>query len=155
MMLIILDTETTDKERDSRLVQLAYKVRDTKEMVNAYFKPPVEIAIGAMAVHHVTNEMVADKLAFDASLEKKRLIELLETGIVVAHNAQFDVNILKNEGVEVGQFIDTLRVARHLIESDQHSLQYLRYLLKLNIEAEAHDALGDVNVLEALFEYLF
>jgi len=48
-----------------------------------------------------------------------------------------------------------LRVARHTIESPEHKLQYLRYLLKLNVEGLAHDAWGDILVLEALFEYLF
>ena len=33
-------------------------------------------------------------------------------------------------------------------------MQYLRYLLGLEIEASAHDALGDVLVLEGVFEYL-
>jgi DNA polymerase III epsilon subunit-like protein len=156
-MLIFLDTETTDKEKDSRLVQLAYKIRKTGETVNVYFKPPVEISIGAMAVHHVTNEMVEDKPAFDGSQDKNKLIELLEEGILIAHNALFDINILNNEGVSVPQFIDTYKLSQHLIESDRYALQYLRYLLKLKIEGEdiAHNAMGDVNVLEQLFEYLF
>jgi DNA polymerase III epsilon subunit-like protein len=33
-------------------------------------------------------------------------------------------------------------------------LQYLRYLLEIEIDAQAHDALGDVLVLEKLFLYL-
>ena len=56
--------------------------------------------------------------------------------------------------METFKFIDTLRVARHLIDSEQYSIQYLRYFLNLNTEGDAHDALGDVLVLESLFEYL-
>lgn len=37
----------------------------------------------------------------------------------------------------------------------RYSLQYLRYFLEINIEANAHDALGDILVLEKLFERLF
>lgn len=153
-MFIILDTETTDKTETSRLVQLAYKIRATNELVNEYFKPPTPISIGAMAVNHITNEMVADNPCFNGSEQQIKLKELLKNNIMVAHNAPFDVCILKNEGVEVEKYIDTLRVARHLIESDQFNLQYLRYGLKLNITGEAHNAMGDVIVLESLFEYL-
>ena len=155
-MIILLDTETTDKERDSRLVQLAYKIRGGDGEVNEYFKPPAEIEIGAMAVHHITNEMVEDKPAFDGSEDKEKITKLLsDGGIMVAHNAAFDINILKNEGVETQQFIDTFRLSQHLIDSERYALQYLRYFLKLNItDGKAHDAMGDVNVLEALFEHL-
>ena len=155
-MIILLDTETTDKERDSRLVQLAYKIRGEGSEVNEYFKPPVEIEIGAMAVHHITNEAVENKPEFDGSEDKKKIADLLaDDGILVAHNAAFDINILKNEGVETHQSIDTFRLSQHLIDSERYALQYLRYFLKLNItDGKAHDAMGDVNVLEALFEYL-
>ncbi|PIR68910.1 hypothetical protein COU48_01470, partial [Candidatus Nomurabacteria bacterium CG10_big_fil_rev_8_21_14_0_10_03_31_7] len=37
----------------------------------------------------------------------------------------------------------------------QHKLQFLRYFLDIDIDATAHDALGDVLVLEKLFERLF
>jgi len=154
MAIIILDTETTDRDEGKHLIQLAYKNLETGEFVNEYFKPPVLISFGAMAVHHVTNEMVADKKPFAESEHKASVAELLKENILVAHNAPFDIQVLKNEGLEIGQSLDTLRLARHLFESEQYSLQYLRYSLGLNIQAEAHDALGDVLVLEALFHYL-
>ncbi len=154
MAIIILDTETTDRDESKRLIQLAYKNLETGEFVNEYFKPPVPITFGAMAVHHVTNEMVADKKPFAESEYKAIVAELLKENILVAHNAPFDIQVLKNEGLKIGQSLDTLRIARHLFESEQYSLQYLRYSLGLNVDASAHDALGDVLVLEALFEYL-
>ena len=154
MAIIILDTETTDRDEGKRLIQLAYKNLETGEFVNEYFKPPVPISFGAMAVHHVTNEMVADKKPFAESEHKAIVADLLKTNILVAHNAPFDIQVLKNEGLEIGQSLDTLRLARHLLDSEQYSLQYLRYSLGLAVDASAHDALGDVLVLEALFEYL-
>jgi DNA polymerase III epsilon subunit-like protein len=48
-------------------------------------------------------------------------------------------------------------VARELDKEgkiERYNLQYLRYLLDLDVEATAHDALGDVLVLEKLFERL-
>jgi len=154
MQIIILDTETTDRDANNRLVQLAYKNLSTGEMVNEFFKPVVPITFGAMAVHHITNEMVQDKPLFAESKHKIILPELLKENILVAHNAPFDIQVLKNEGIEIGKNIDTLRIARHLLESEQYSLQFLRYSLGLNVSGSAHDALGDVLVLESLFEYL-
>lgn len=154
MSIILLDTETTDINDSRRLIQLAYKNLKTGEFVNEYFKPPVPISFGAMAVHHVTNEMVADKTPFADSEHRANLLELLKENILVAHNAPFDIGVLKNEGLEVDRNLDTLRIARHLVDSEQYSLQYLRYFLGLGVSGSAHDALGDVLVLESLFEYL-
>lgn len=153
MPIILLDTETTDLD-NARLVQLAYKNTDTGAVVNEYFLPPVPISFGAMATHHITNEMVVGKPVFQGSVQQGNLLDLSKDGIVVAHNAPFDVYVLKNEGVVVGEYIDTLRVARHLLKSEQYSLQYLRYSLHLDVAGTAHDALGDVLVLEALFNHL-
>lgn len=154
MHIIFLDTETTDLI-NARLIQLAYKSQKTGMVVNEYFKPPVPISFGAMATHHVTNAMVADKPAFAGSQHFHDLVALLGEAVLVAHNAPFDMQVLKNEGVAVPTHIDTLRVARHLLQSEQYTLQYLRYSLGLQIDnAAAHNALGDVLVLEALYNLL-
>ena len=45
-------------------------------------------------------------------------------------------------------------MARHFDKDGvipRYSLQYLRYYLKLNVDATPHTALGDILVLEALF----
>lgn len=153
MSLIFLDTETTDLEKP-RLVQLAYKVVATGEVVNELFKPPVTISYGAMAMHHITNEMVADKPVFSGSETYQKLATLLTDSIVVAHNAPYDLTVLKNEGLTPGKAIDTLKVAQHTIQSEQYNLQYLRYSLHINVSGTAHDALGDITVLEGVFKYL-
>lgn len=157
MELIFLDTETTGNEvGKDRLCQVCYK---TKAGVrNEYFKPPVPISVKAMSVTHITNKMVADKEAFADSAMKKELESLLATGILVAHNAKFDIAMLTAEGLTVGDHICTLRVARHLDTEcviPEYNLQYLRYYLDLDVEGMAHDAEGDVRVLEALFARLF
>ncbi|MGE3278516.1 MAG: exonuclease domain-containing protein [Candidatus Altimarinota bacterium] len=151
---LFLDTETTDLDEGARVAEVAYKIPKTGEKDSQLFKPPVPISLLAMAVHHITEEMVADKPSFVGSQFRERLIALLPEHILVAHWAPFEMRIMKNEGVEVCQWIDTLRVARHLIDSEYYHLQYLRYFLKLKIEAVAHRAEGDVEVLEKLFEVL-
>jgi len=154
MKIIFLDTETTDLEKDANLVQLAYKNTVTGKVVNEYFKPTKPISYGAMAVHHITNEMVENKPIFAGSPQQLELVEELDDAIVVAHNVMYDINVLKNEGVVVNQYLDTLRLARHLVDSEEYKLQYLRYFLKLTGNGSAHDALGDIIVLESLFNHL-
>ncbi|MFH1286580.1 MAG: exonuclease domain-containing protein [Candidatus Magasanikbacteria bacterium] len=154
MNLLFFDTETTDLD-DARLVQLAYKNTSTEEELCEYFKPPIPISFGSMAIHHITNEMVEDKSAFKGSEAHKKLLSNLESAIAVAHNALFDIRVLKHEGVEITNYIDTLRVSRHVIDAEQYTLQFLRYFLDLGVDAVAHDAAGDVAVLEALFFHLF
>ncbi len=155
--LIFFDTETTGNTENDFLVQLAYKIEDTK--FNQLYKPEIKIPPEASAVHHITNKMVADKIAFKDSADFSKVKELFEdeNSVVIAHNAPFDLNVMKKENIVPKKFICTLRLARHMDKEekiDRYNLQYLRYYLDLDVEATAHDALGDVLVLEKLFERL-
>lgn len=160
MRVLFLDTETTGNSDNDRLVQLAIKERYVDEpLLNAVYKPPVPISIDSMAIHHITEKRVADRPAFTAAPEYSGVKDLLESAevIVVAHNAAFDLAMLAREGVTPRQSICTYKVAYALDPTDvlpNYRLQYLRYLLDLDVEAEAHDAFGDVLVLEALFARL-
>ncbi len=155
--IIFFDTETTGNEQKDFLCQIAYKSDD--ESFTGLYKPEIKIPPAASAVHHITNKMVADKPSFKESADAKKIKELFEdeNSVVVAHNAPFDLMIIKKEGIEPANFICTLRVARHLDKEnkiEQYKLQFLRYFLDIEIDATAHDALGDVLVLEKLFERL-
>lgn len=154
MNLIFLDTECTGVEEKDRLLQLAY-LSEGGEKVNELFKPPVPISIEAMAVHHITEKMVAENGSFAGSIIKSTLGFRIDRGdIVVAHNAKFDIEMLRKEGLEISRYICTLKIARWLDNTGKipsHSLQYLRYFLRLDVEATAHDAMGDVLVLRELF----
>lgn len=155
--LIFLDTETTGNEPSKdRLCQVCYTTSGGTKV--GLFKPPIPISVKAMSITHITNKMVADKEAFARSMMKVELDKLLQDGVLVAHTALFDIAMLKNEGLEVPRFIDTLRVARYLDPDNkipEHNLQFLRYFLDLEITGVAHDAEGDVAVLKGLFDRLF
>jgi DNA polymerase III epsilon subunit-like protein len=157
--IIFLDTETTGNEpKKDFLCQLAYKTEG--ETFCELYKPSIPIPPEASAITHITNKMVADKKAFKESPEYKKIKTLLESSesIMVAHNNKFDFAILNNEDIFPANTICTLRVARALDKDNvipQYKLQYLRYYLDIDIEASAHDALGDVLVLEKLFERLY
>lgn len=155
--LVFLDTETTGLGPDDRLFQVAYIYRG--EAHDELFKPPLPITIDAMVVTHVTNEMIADKKSFEGSQMQKDLQSLLAENILVAHNAGFDAEILRRDSVDAGQIIDTFKIAYYLDHQGiipKYNLQYLRYYHKLDIsDAPAHNALGDIMVLEKLFDLYF
>lgn len=157
MNLIFLDTETTGVNLfEDYLFQVCYSHQGNVVVEN--FKPPVPISIKAQSINHVTNMMVEDKIPFKDSKLSRDLQEILKTNTLVAHNASFDICMLTKEGVDVSQFVCTLKVAMYL-DNDclipEYNLQYLRYFYELDINADAHDAKGDVVALEGLFNILY
>lgn len=156
MKLCFLDTETTSLE-EGRLVQLAYELYDSNNknggiVVERKYKPPVHIAIEAMAVHHITEKMLEDKYPFQPG----DLGDALENFVMVAHNAPFDIGVLVREGCQKPKYwIDTKKVAQYYLDYTAYNLQFLRYRFELEVEAIAHDALGDINVLKAVFMRLY
>jgi DNA polymerase III epsilon subunit-like protein len=155
--IIFFDTETTGNTDKDFLCQIAYKTGT--DTFNGLYKPPIRIPPEASAVHHITNKMLEGKPSFSESVDYQNVKNVFEgkDAVAVAHNAQFDINMFKKENITPKNFICTLRLARYLDPEGKiakYNLQYLRYLLEIEIEAQAHDALGDVLVLEQLFERL-
>jgi len=168
--LVILDTETTGQPKDKdRICQIALltDMSGEWELYNDYCFPSVEILSDAMAVHHITNEMVADK----PSLKKTETYQILNAlnrpeNTIIIQNAPFDLGVLYNEGFTWnGAVLDTLVCAKHLLSTRRHALQFLRYELglyrheealkkALGIDVRAHDAAGDVLVTKLLLNHL-
>ena len=158
MKTFFLDTETTggDVEKD-RLCQVCYKFEDN--FYTEYFKPPLPISIKAMSITHITNEDVADKAPFKGSGYEAKLKEILAEHILVAHNAPYDIAMLKNEGLEVPRYICTLKIAKYLDEAaeiPEYNQQFLRYYfgLKFDETIVPHEAESDVKVLEGIYAEL-
>jgi DNA polymerase III epsilon subunit-like protein len=161
MTIIFFDTETTDDVTKGRLIQLGIKERGVeKPVLNAMYAPPMPISFESMAVHHITPKIIGDRPLFKDAAEYAKTKALFEAGdtIAVAHNASFDIAILKKEDIAVPKSICTMKVAKALDPEDKipsYRLQYLRYFLGIEVEGiNAHDAWGDVVVLEQLFERL-
>lgn len=159
MKIIFFDTETTGNTTTDVLCQLAAKERGVATpMVNALYLPVVPIPIECSMIHHITNKMVESRPAFKDAPEYASIKELFETPYTacVAHNASFDEQILKNDGISPTNLICTFKVIRALDTEGKfpmHKLQYLRYALNMELDVPAHDAMADVMVLEQLFEY--
>ena len=174
--ILYFDTETTDIQSKD-IVQIAI-IKDSGETLNMYFKPVQKVSYSAMAVHHLTPEFLDRYELFEnAKLPKdfkdpefngKDLKEYLDylskEYIWVAHNIEFDEEVLRKKGITLKKKICTFKLARNMFDEDgmdieSYSLQYLRYYLGLykNENKEhntAHDALSDVYFLKDLFEYI-
>jgi DNA polymerase III epsilon subunit-like protein len=170
MKLVFLDTETTGNDtREDRLCQVCYKLEDDKdekgavskkgEIITKNFKPPIPISIKAMSITNITNKMVANEEAFKGSQTAKKLQNVLNDNILVAHNAKFDIAMLESEGIKIPQHICTLRLARYLDDEQEipeYGLQFLRYYYEIELDnIIPHSAEGDVLVLEAVFQHLY
>ena len=155
--LLFLDTETTGNEiMNDRLCQVCYKT--SEGIFTGFFKPPIPMSVKAMSITNITNKMLHGKEPFKDGAMKKDLEKLLPEKILVAHNAKFDCAMLENEGLSVPRRICTLRVARYLDPENripEYNLPFLRYFFEIEVEANAHDAEGDVIVLCAVFDKLF
>lgn len=156
--LVFLDTETTGLNKEDRLCQVAFKFQGKEQ--DALFRPEIPISVEAMAISHITNRMVADKDAFKDSEMFQELKDIFDKdNILVAHNAGFDAEILRREGLEIRKMIDTYKIAGYLDkkgEIPKYNLQYLRYYFDFEVpDAPAHNALGDIRVLEVIFDYFY
>ena len=83
MRIIFFDTETTGNAELDRLCQLGVKDRGVATPVlNELFRPPLPITFEAMAVHQITEKMVADKPLFKnaPSYTQMKEIEFYEEG---------------------------------------------------------------------------
>ncbi|MDY0096941.1 MAG: exonuclease domain-containing protein [Candidatus Dojkabacteria bacterium] len=176
--VIYFDTETTDTQSKD-LMQLAILTDDPNIWLNMFFKPLQEISFGAMAIHNITPEDVKDLDTFedaklptegiDPDFKGTTLVEYLNflatNYIWVAHNTDFDVEVMQKKGIEIPNVICTLKVSRNALTTEDgrdlesYKLQYLRYYLGLyktedKEHVKAHDALSDVYFLRDLYKYL-
>lgn len=167
---LYFDTETADLDQ-REVIQIAFLTGDGDKF-NMYFKPKGEMSFKAMAVHNITPEMLEDKPFFEEAEYKGQkvkdyLTDLTEKYTWVAHNSDFDSDVLKRVGIEIPELICTFKLSRDLLSIEQkdeydlegYSLQFLRYFLSLYKNENkrnntAHDALSDVYFLRDLFKYL-
>lgn len=156
---IFFDTETTGNTDKDYLCQIAWKKANDNEIIEGLFKPPVPMSVESMAVCHITNKMLEDKPPFLSSNLWNEFNKLNEdkNNVFIAHNVKFDIGMMRRENIEITQYIDTLKIARFVDKEGlipKYNLQYLRYYYGIEVEATAHDAKGDIIILEAVFEFL-
>jgi DNA polymerase-3 subunit epsilon len=167
MRQVVLDTETTglEPELGHRIIELGgielIDRRHTGRRFHRYVNPERDIDPGALAVHGITADFLADKPRFaDVADEFLRFVEGAE---LVIHNAPFDVSFLDYELSLLGRVpppriaelcgvVDTLALARHKHPGQKNSLDALcrRYDVD-NSERELHGALLDAEILADVY----
>lgn len=166
MRQIVLDTETTGLEPSAghRIIEIgAVEVVGRKLTGNTYhqyLQPDREIDAGAMEVHGITPEFLADKPRFaDVAQE---FFDFIKGAELIIHNAPFDVGFMNHEfkllGSQWGQvedhckILDTLVMARNLHPGQKNNLDALckRYDIN-NAHRELHGALLDSEILADVY----
>jgi DNA polymerase-3 subunit epsilon len=166
MRQIILDTETTGLEpaEGHRIIEIGcvelINRRPTGNNYQQYLNPEREIDAGAIAVHGITNETLADKPTF-ADVARD-FLEYVKGAELIIHNAPFDIGFLNNEfglvanadgsaALRIEDFcsvIDTLKLARSMHPGQKNDLDSLcrRYSVD-NTSRTLHGALLDAEIL--------
>jgi DNA polymerase III subunit epsilon len=166
MRQIVLDTETTglDPLQGHRVIEIGcvelVSRRPTGRTFHHYLQPDREIDLGAVEVHGITAEFLADKPRFADIVED--LIAFLEGAELIIHNAAFDVGFLNYELklLDTGwceltgycTVVDTLAMARQLHPGQRNSLDALckRYGID-NSQRDLHGALLDARILADVY----
>ncbi len=159
---IIMDTETTGLEpkEGHKIIEVGCVEMIDRQLTgnnfHQYLQPDREIDAGAMEVHGITNEFLADKPRFGDIADD--LVAYLDGAELIIHNAPFDIGFLDHELKQVGnQFkkirdyctvVDTLVMARDLFPGQRNSLDALckRYEIN-NSHRTLHGALLDSEIL--------
>ena len=152
----VFDVETTGMSPVfDRVVEIAARRIDADGSESAFetlVDPARPIPAAAVAVHHITDDMVANSPRFGEAA--RRFLEFSAGSTLVAHNARFDLAFLQEglarHGMQLwqGRTLDSLRLVKRCYPGlPSYRLQDLRRLLRLDDEAgndTAHRAGSDV-----------
>lgn len=167
MHIVIFDFETTglirpgvaDLDRQPWAVELAmHKYDEDGSLIDEWgslFRPGCRIPDGAINVHGITNEMVADAPTFASKLPAIRNF-LVGVDLWVAHNLSFDESIFRLELHRAGAVLKfprgicTVDSTMHLV-GHRLALGVLYARLFEQPFEEAHRAGADVSALAKVF----
>ncbi len=163
---IILDTETTGLETKDghRIIEIGCVEMISRRLTGSHFhrylQPDREIDAGAIEVHGISNEFLADKPRFEEIADD--LLAYLQGAELIIHNAPFDIGFLNYEIALLGRnlkpiteycsVLDTLVMARKLYPGQRNSLDALckRYEIE-NSHRTLHGALLDAEILADVY----
>jgi len=163
MREIALDTETTGiSPRDGHRIieigalELMHHV-PTGRKLHLYINPERDIDEGAVAVHGITSEFLADKPAFADIVDE--FLAFIGDDPLVIHNASFDMSFINAELkrlnrplLPMSQSIDTLMMARKKFPGAQANLDALCRRFEIdNTHRDLHGALIDADLLAGVY----
>jgi DNA polymerase-3 subunit epsilon len=155
----IIDIETTGgrAERD-KITEIAIVLHNGKEIIDSFetlINPECTIPYGITELTGITQEMVAEAPKFYEIA--KKVVEMTEGAIFVAHNVRFDYSFVQQEFRRLGytytrKQLCTVRLARKTFPGlRSYSLSSLIDNLGLHI-SNRHRAMGDTLATVELFE---
>ncbi len=160
-MYAILDIETTGLSPvNDKIIEIAIYIYNGKEIINEYstlINPERNIPFNITRLTGITNEMVKDAPEFWEIA--KDIIILTEGKSIVAHNASFDFNFIRNEFKSLGynfkrDRLCTVKLSRKIIPNHKsYSLGKLCKELGIKIDGR-HRAAGDAFATVKLFKHL-
>lgn len=157
---IILDTETTglSPQNGDRIVEIGcveiVNRRLTGNNYHQYINPQRKVDAGAVRVHGITNDFLADKPFFADVVDS--FLEYIADAELIAHNAPFDMGFIRHElGLvrKKGRFspsavIDTLEMSRKMYPGQKHNLDAVCRRCKIDLTKRTlHGALLDATLL--------
>lgn len=164
MRQIVLDTETTglDPALGHRVIEIGALEIVNRQASGAtyhvYLNPEREIDAGAIQVHGLTNEFLADKPRF-ADVAREFLAFVRDAELVI-HNAPFDVGFLNAELAKLNEgpikrystVLDTLKLAKDLHPGQKNNLDALCRRYEVDNSGRAfHGALLDAQLLAEVY----
>lgn len=160
-LFAVLDVETTGgRPSDSKITDISIYITDGKEIKSEFsslVNPEKKIDPFVIKLTGITNEMVANAAPFKEMAHQ--ISELLKDTIIVAHNADFDFQMLQKEFLDHGLTLPnakfcTVKAAKKSIPNlSSYSLGNLCDHLKISHE-NAHRAQADALATTHLFHYL-
>ncbi|THD69680.1 DNA polymerase III subunit epsilon [Robertkochia marina] len=161
MQFAIVDIETTGLAgRDNRVTEIAVVIHDGKQKLEEFHSlvnPGVPIAPFVTRLTGIDDSMVSEAPEF--SELASTLLSLMEDRIFVAHNVQFDYQVLRSEFKALGydfyrKKLCTVRWSRKVFPG-LYSYSLGKLCASLNIELnDRHRAKGDTDATVILFEKL-
>ncbi len=158
-----LDTETTGLSPvdGGKICEIAVSVTQNGRKIKEFstlLNPEIPMHPSVVAIHGITNEMVAQAPKFSDILTG--LFDLLEGCVLVAHNSEFDLSFLRAEVQNCGRqlpeypVLDTLKLARKNGRFERNNLGVIATSLGINADG-AHRAMADVRMTEkVLYRFL-
>lgn len=157
-----LDTETTGLSAagGGRICEVAISLSRNGQKIEEFstlLNPGMPMHPDVIAIHGITNEMVASAPSFADIVPK--LLAILEGCVLVAHNAEFDLGFLRCEmehcGLRMPDYpvLDTLKLARKNGRFQRNNLGMIAAALGIDA-AGAHRAMADVRMTEKIL-YIF
>jgi len=166
MRQIVLDTETTglDPAQGHRVIEIGCVEIENRRLTgrhfHCYLNPDRGIDEGAVQVHGITAQFLADKPRFAQVADD--FLAFVSGAELVIHNAPFDLSFLNSEFALAGYLqpplqqscvvTDTLSMARRKHPGQRNSLDALckRYEVD-NSQRELHGALLDAEILADVY----